>query len=90
MIILKTVNTKKRKETKAEEPNNKNSERGWEDNYGNFIINWFIVFVRQGRYKERMNSLRENDSPSGAAVGTNELDRLYDERATLEKKLNSY
>lgn len=37
-----------------------------------------------------MNALRENASPSGAAVGTNELDRLYDERATLEKKLNSY
>ncbi|CAD8068538.1 unnamed protein product [Paramecium sonneborni] len=81
LIVLKTVNNKKRKETKAEEPNNKNSERGWEDNY---------VFVRQGRYKERMNALRENASPSGASVGTNELDRLYDERATLEKKLNSY
>ena len=37
--MLKTVNNKKRKETKAEEPNNKNSERGWEDNYGIFIKN---------------------------------------------------
>lgn len=37
-----------------------------------------------------MNSLRENASPSGAAVGTNELDRLYDEKATLDKKLNNY
>lgn len=46
--------------------------------------------VRQGRYKERMNALKENASPSGAAVGTNELDRLYDEKSTLEKKLNKY
>jgi hypothetical protein len=30
------VNSKKKKETKAEEPNNKNSERAWEDNYGIF------------------------------------------------------
>lgn len=37
-----------------------------------------------------MNALKENSSPSGASVGTNELDRLYDERSTLEKKLNKY
>ena len=28
------MSSKKKKETKAEEPNNKNSERAWEDNYG--------------------------------------------------------
>ena len=50
----------------------------------------YEVMVRQGRYKERMNALKENSSPAGSSVGTNELDRLYDERSTLEKKLNKY
>lgn len=33
------MNSSKKKATSAEEPNSKNSERAWEDNYGNRLRN---------------------------------------------------